>query len=187
VNEPHAWFDYDNELGMKMAVQHLLEHGHSHIGLISAPLEMNFARQRFDSFKLNLQDAGLSVNPDNLIDGVNDRRSGYAAMQKLLTGAVRPTAVVVDNHMSGVGAMRALLDANVKVGQEMSVIVWGRMEDSLANYHVTTIEQPDPDKAGVKMVEMLLALINGTSPSELQECWAPILLPGETVARLSRD
>ena len=100
---------------------------------------------------------------------------------------MRPTAVVVDNHMSGVGAIRALLDANIKIGQEMSVIVWGRMEDSLANYHVTTIEQPNPDKAGVKMVEMLMALINGSSPSELQECWAPILLPGETVARLKRD
>ena len=187
VNEPHAWFDYDNELGMKIAVQHLVEHGHTHIGLISAPLEMNFARQRFDSFKLNLQDAGFGINPDNLIDGANDRRSGYAAMQKLLAAPVRPTAVVVDNHMSGVGAIRALLDANIKIGQEMSVIVWGRMEDSLANYHVTTIEQPNPDKAGVKMVEMLMALINGTSPSELQECWAPILLPGETVARLKRD
>ena len=184
VNEPHAWFDYDNELGMKLAVQYLLEHGHSKIGLISAPLEMNFARQRFDSFKLTLQAAGISPQTANLIDGINDRRSGYAAMQQMLAAPIRPTAVIVDNHMSGVGAMRALLDANVSIGDEMSVIVWGKMEDSLANYHVTTIEQPDPDKAGIKMVEMLLALLNGTNPAELQECWAPILLAGETVGKV---
>ncbi|TDK61986.1 substrate-binding domain-containing protein [Sapientia aquatica] len=182
VNEPHAWFDYDNEAGMHTAVEHLLAHNHQRIGLISAPLDMNFARQRFDSFKLRMQSAGLAIDPDYLIDGANDRRSGYLGMQKLLACAAKPTAVIVDNHMSGVGAVRALLDANITIGKDMSIIVWGRMEDSLAGYNVTTIEQPNPDKAGAKMVEMLLALQNGTPPSELQELWQPILIAGETVA-----
>ena len=29
VNEPHAWFDYDNESGMRVAVEHLLAYGTS--------------------------------------------------------------------------------------------------------------------------------------------------------------
>jgi len=184
VNEPHAWFDYDNEAGQRLAVQFLLTHGHTRIGLISAPLDMNFARQRYDSFKLCLQSAGITADPAHLIDGANDRRSGYSAMQQLLMSPSRPTAVIIDNHMSGVGAIRALLDANVKIGEDMSVIVWGRMEDSLAGFNVTTIEQPNPDKAGIQMVEMLLSLLNGKPPEELQELWQPILLPGETVSQL---
>ncbi|MET3105251.1 LacI family transcriptional regulator [Oxalobacteraceae bacterium GrIS 2.11] len=185
VNEQHAWFDYDNESGMRLAVEHILKHGHRRVGLISAPLDMNFARQRFDSFKLTLQQAGLTPNPDHLIDGVNDRRSGYLAMQQLLGGTFPPTAVIVDNHMSGVGAMRALLDVGVRVGKNMSLIVWGRMEDSIAGHNVTTIEHPDPDKAGIKMVEMLLELQNGTDPAQLQELWQPVLLPGNSVGRVS--
>jgi LacI family transcriptional regulator len=183
VNEPHAWFDYDNEAGMHIAVDHLLAHGHTRIALISAPLEMNFARQRFDSFKLRLKAAGITADPRHLIDNTIDRRSGYLAMQQLLACQPAPTAVVIDNHMSGVGAMRALLDAGITVGKNMSVIVWGRMEDSLAGYNVTTIDQPHPDLAGAKMIEMLLALQNGTPPSELQELWQPLLVPGETVSR----
>lgn len=183
VNEPHAWFDYDNESGMRLAVEHLLEHGHQRIALISAPLEMNFARQRFDSFHLCMQDAGLKVDPQHLIGDNNDKRSGYLAMQQLLAATPAPTAVIIDNHMSGVGAMRALLDAGVDIGKKMSVIVWGRMEDSLAGYNVTTIDQPHPDMAGAKMIEMLLALQGGTPPSQLQELWQPILLPGETVSQ----
>jgi len=185
VNDPHAWFDYDNEAGQQMAVQYLLAHGHTRIGLISAPLDMNFARQRFDSFKLSLQSAGIGTDPAHLIDGANDRRSGYQAMQQLLLSPTRPTAVIVDNHMSGVGAIRALLDANIKIGKDMSIVVWGRMEDSLAGFNVTTIEQPNPDKAGIQMVEMLLALLNGKPPEELQELWQPVLLPGETVCQLA--
>lgn len=183
INAPHAWFDYDNEAGMRLAVEHLLAYGHQRIALISAPLDMNFARQRFDSFKLSLQAAGLKVDPQYLIDNANDRRSGYLAMQQLLASQPAPTAVIVDNHMSGVGAMRALLDAGVAIGHDMSVIVWGQMEDSLAGYNVTTVDQPHPDLAGVKMVEMLLALQGGTAPSELQELWQPILLHGETVSQ----
>jgi LacI family transcriptional regulator len=184
VNEAHAWFDYDNESGMHIAVDHLLEHGHSRIALISAPLEMNFARQRFDSFKLRLQAAGIKPDARLLIDNTIDRRSGYLAMQALLALQPAPSAVIVDNHMSGVGAIRALLDAGVRIGQDMSVIVWGQMEDSLAGYKVTTIDQPNPDKAGAKMIEMLLALQGGTPPSDLQELWQPVLLPGETVSRV---
>lgn len=185
VNAPHAWFDYDNQAGMRLAVAHLLEHGHRCIGLISAPLEMNFARQRYDSFRLAMQDAGLSPDPRHLIENTNDRRSGYLAMQQLLACSPAPTAVIVDNHMSGVGAMRALLDAGIVIGRNMSIIVWGRMEDSLADYKVSTIDQPHPAQAGARMIEMLLALQAGTPPSELQELWQPVLLSGETVSRYS--
>ena len=48
---------------MQIAVEHLLAHGHQRIGLISAPLDMNFARQRFASFGKAMQAAGLSQNP----------------------------------------------------------------------------------------------------------------------------
>jgi LacI family transcriptional regulator len=185
VNEPHAWFDYDNEAGMRIAVEHLLAHGHQRIALISAPLDMNFARQRFDSFRQCMQNAGVEVDPRHFIEDSNDRRSGYLAMQQLLATQPAPTAVIIDNHMSGVGAMRALLDAGIEIGRHMSVIVWGRMEDSLAGYNVTTIDQPHPDMAGAKMIEMLLALQAGTPPSELQELWQPVLLAGETVSQHS--
>lgn len=183
VNEPHAWFDYDNEGGMRIAVEHLLAHGHQRIALMSAPLDMNFARQRYDSFHKVMQDAGLTPNPAYLKDNSNDRRGGYTAMQQLINSDTPPSAVIVDNHMAGVGVMRALLDAGVVIGKQMSVIVWGKMEDSLAGYKVTTIEQPNPDLAGKKMVEMLLALQNGMPPEELQVLWQPILLAGETVSQ----
>lgn len=187
INKPHAWFDYDNESGMRLAVEYLLSFGHQRIGLISAPLDMNFARQRCDSFKVTLQSAGVAADPGQMIDGANDRRSGYLAMQKLLANPRAPSAVIVDNHMSGVGAMRALLDAGIRIGKEMSIIIWGRMEDSLAGHHVTTIEQPNPDRAGAKMIEMLLELQNGTPPAELQELWQPVLLTGETVSRYQSE
>jgi LacI family transcriptional regulator len=180
LNEPHAWFDYDNENGMRIAVERLLSLGHKRIALISADLDMHFARQRHDSFVSTVKSAGLLVPPDYVVDNVLDRRAAYQATKQLLACSPRPSAIVVDNQMSGVGAVRALLDAGIAIGKEISLIVWGVMEDSLAGYNVTTVDQPHPDRAGAKMVEMLLAILDGTPVEQLQELWQPVLLAGET-------
>ncbi|MDM5176001.1 substrate-binding domain-containing protein [Massilia sp. DJPM01] len=183
LKQPYAWFDYDNEAGIGLACAHLIEHGHSRIALVSAPLELNFACQRKNSFIACMQAAGLAVDPRHLVDNTLDRRTGYQAMQELLACLPRPTAVIVDNHLSGVGAVRALLDAGVEIGKDMSVIVWGSIEDSLVGSNVTTIDQPGPNEAGAKMTEMLSALVAGTPPAQLQVLWQPVLLPGATVGR----
>jgi LacI family transcriptional regulator len=183
IDVPYAWFDYDNEAGIRMAVQRLLSLGHQRIAMVSAPLQMNFAAQRRASLLATLAAAGLSCNPRYLAEGSIDRRSGYTAMQQLLTCSPRPTAVIVDNHLAGVGAVRALLDAGVRIGEDISLIVWGSMADALSDIDVTTIDQPGARAAGAKMASMLQALIEGAPAASLQELWQPALLPGSTVGR----
>jgi len=180
-NAPYAWFDYDNAAGIRLAMQRLLALGHQRLALISAPLQLNFSRQRKDAFVAAMADAGLALDTRYLIADTLDRRSGYQAMQQLLACRPRPTAVIVDNHLSGVGAVRALLDAGVRVGEEISVIVWGSMEDTLAGIAVSTIDQPDAGRAGARMAQMLQALVQGQPASGLQELWQPVLLEGATV------
>ncbi|MES2742333.1 MAG: substrate-binding domain-containing protein [Pseudomonadota bacterium] len=175
---PYAWFDYDNAAGIGLAVRRLLGLGHQRVALISAPLELNAARQRQDAFVACMGQAGLALDPRHLIGPAIDRRGGYLAAQRLLACSPRPSAVVVDNHLSGAGAVRALLDAGLEIGRDISVIVWGGMDDSLADTNVSTIDQPEPHRAGAKMVDMLLALLAGAPPAQLQVLWQPVLLPG---------
>lgn len=182
--QPYAWFDYDNVAGMRMAVSYLVGLGHSRIGLLSAPLELNYAAQRKEGFVAAMAAAGYSVNPAYMVDGQQERRAGYAAMKQLLELADRPSAVIVDNHMSGVGAVRAVLDAGLVLGKDMSVIVWGNTEDSLVGAHVTIIDMPELAKAGAKMMSMLEALRGGTPAEELQVLWQPVLLPGATTGTI---
>ncbi len=183
LDAPYAWFDYDNDAGIRLAMAHLLAHGHQRIALLSAPLDMNFACQRKEGYLACMAEAGLTPDPRYMIPNTMDRRSGYQGMQQLLECSPRPTAVVVDNHLSGVGAMRALLDAGIEVGKDISIIVWGSMADTLAGIDVTTVDQPDPRAAGAKMIDMLLALAAGAAPETLQVLWQPVLVPGATVGR----
>lgn len=176
--QPYAWFDVDNEAGISMACQHLLAYGHQRIAMMSAPLAFNFASQRRTGFVHCMQQAGLATDPAYLIDNIHDRRAGYQAMQQLLACSPQPTAVIVDNHLSGVGAVRALLDAGVAIGNELSVIVWGSNADSLVGSNVTIIDQPDGDQAGAKMMAMLDAIVEGADPGATHELCQPLLVAG---------
>lgn len=178
---PYAWFDYDHAAGVELALERLLALGHRRVALVSASLDLNFARERRDSFIASMAAAGLAVDPRYLIADCSDRRTGHQAMQQLLACSPRPSAVIVDNHMSGAGVVRAMRDAGIEMGKDMSVVVWGSMADSLAGGNVATIDQPEPRKAGARMIEMLLALVNGTPATDLQEMWQPVLLPGSTI------
>ena len=187
LDAPYAWFDYDNEAGIRMALERLLSLGHQRVAMVSAPLAMNFAAQRRASFLATLAGAGLAADPHHLVDDCIDRRAGYAAVQALLATTPRPSAIVVDNHLAGVGAVRALLDAGITIGKDVSLVVWGSMADTLADIDVTTIDQPNARAAGAKMAEMLLALVNGEAAGALQVLWQPALTAGATAGPLLRS
>lgn len=178
--QPYAWFDYDNESGIRLATEHLLSLGHSRIGFIGAPPGLHFAFQRVSGFLGTLRAAGIETNPVWLVDNALDRRAGYLAMQQILSCSPRPTAVLVDNHLAGAGALLALRDAGIAIGCEMSVIAWGSMEDVLIGRKPTAIEQPNLRRAGAKIADMMLALLDETPPSRLQELWRPAFIPGDT-------
>jgi LacI family transcriptional regulator len=182
IDHSYAWFDYDNETGIRLATEHLLSLGHRHIAYIGSPPELNFAFQRIGSFLGTLHSAGIDVNPAYLVNNALSRPAGYHAMQQLLACSPRPTAVLVDNHLAGAGAVFALLDARIAIGSELSLIVWGNMEDVMIGRKISSVTQPDLNRAGIKIAEMMLALLDGAPPSELQELWRPVLLAGETVA-----
>ncbi|WP_028103208.1 substrate-binding domain-containing protein [Pseudoduganella violaceinigra] len=183
---PYAWFDYDNEAGIRMALERLLALGHRRVAMLSAPLALNCSAQRRASFLSTMASAGLAVDPRFLADDCIDRRSAYRAVQALLSMAPRPTAIVVDNHLAGLGAVGALLDAGIEIGRDMALVVWGRMADTLAGLDIATIEQPNARAAGAKMAAMLLDRIDGKPVAGLQELWQPALHAGATLCKAVR-
>ncbi len=179
------WFDFDNEAGERMAVERLLELGHQHIAYVHAPLEMNFAQQRYAGFMSGMRAAGLMPPPEYVILGSWDRRSGYAAVQNLLGLPIKPTAIVVDNNIGGIGVIRGLLNAGVALGRDVSVIVDGGIpEDNLLHgaTDVAAIVQPTPERSGQTMAQMLLELIESKGQAPLRHVLVqPEFVPGQSI------
>lgn len=177
-----AWFDFDNVLGMQLAVERLVAFGHKRIAYVHAPLDLTFANQRHQGFSQAMSAAGLAVEPKLVREAGFERRKAYAVMGEILKLRQRPTAVLVDNNQAGVGAVRAVLDAGLRLGTDFSVITYdGVPHDSLFDpADVTAIEQPTSYEAGEKMVDMMVDVLLGKPVSELQVLWRPIIHPGKS-------
>jgi LacI family transcriptional regulator len=181
--DDHAWFDFDNEAGGRMAVLRLAALGHRRCAYVHSPLALNFAQQRHAGFLAGLCEAGLPAERQVLIPGGLERRAGYAAGQALLALTPRPTAVIVDSSLGGVGVIRALLDAGVAVGSEMSVLVYEGVPDDtlLRGLEVAAITQPTPYGAGQTMGEMVLELTQGRQLAYPHVLHQPEFVPGNSI------
>lgn len=182
--DAYPWFDFDNLAGGRMTVQRLVKLGHKRIAYVHSPLRFNFAQQRHQGFVEGMRKARLKVSPDSVVPGGLERRAGYGAGQRLLALSPRPTAIVVDSSLGGVGVIRALLDAGVAVGTEISVLVYeGVPEDTLLNnLQVAAIVQPTPYVSGQTMGDMLLALVNDRALAQRQVLLQPEFADGNSIA-----
>jgi LacI family transcriptional regulator len=181
----YTWFDFDNALGSTLAVREMVRLGHQRIAYLHAPANLNFAHQRLTGFEQAMNEAGL--RPCAIAEGGMSRRSGYAAGLELLARPDRPTAIIADNNLCGVGLVRALMDSKIAIGREMSVVVYdGVPSDTLLfDGQIASIEQPTAYESGRTVGDMLLNLINASSKNEelplRQELRQPVLVPGDSL------
>jgi LacI family transcriptional regulator len=115
-------FDYvkvNDELGVRLAVNHLHELGHTLIGFIGDSV----SRQRCVVFTDTMKQRGLPVHDEYLRIGAERFEvGGYLRMKALLTEPVPPTAVLAAYDDVAIGAMRAINEAGLSVPEDISIV-----------------------------------------------------------------
>ena len=90
----------DDQLAATQMVKHLLELGHERIAFIAGPTGHNASTGRREGYFDALREAGLTANPDYLVEGDYSLRSGLEAARKLIEVEPRPTAIFAANDDS---------------------------------------------------------------------------------------
>ncbi|MBR8208900.1 substrate-binding domain-containing protein [Burkholderia cenocepacia] len=176
---PYAWFDFDNEAGARDAVRRLIGFGHRRIAMISAPLALNFAAQRRAGYLSALREAGIDADPALLVESPFTHDGGQQAARALLALAEPPSALLVDNNIAGSGAFRALVDSGLRLGADLSLIVYDGVPPDIAHpYRVTAVVQPTGHASGRALAELMLRLLDdGVCDQRLE---APAIEAGDT-------
>jgi LacI family transcriptional regulator len=130
-----------------------------------------------------MSESGLTVDPALTIEAAIDRNAGREAMAALLARDLRPTAVVVDNNLAGVGAIRALIDGGLQPGRDVSLIVYGVIPaDILLPYRITAISHPTGEATGQMIARLVVGAIERQPSNTLQRLEQPVLKAGDTDA-----
>ena len=112
----------DYEHGIRQAVQHLAALRHVRIAFISGPSHSNTAMARKAAFQECMNEIGLTVFPEMVIEGDHTMEAGIRAMSALAAGPVPPSAVVCSNDMTAIGVIREAFDLALDVPQDLSVV-----------------------------------------------------------------
>lgn len=142
--------------GGYLAGRYLIERGHRDIGAIPGQMERNTGGGRHAGFLQAMQEAGISVRPEWIVQGDFEPESGYQAMQQILNQKQRPTAVFCGGDIMAMGAICAADEMGLRVPQDISVIGYDNVRN--ARYFtpaLTTVHQPKA-QLGEKALEMLL-------------------------------
>lgn len=176
-----AWLDVDNELAFAEMTGHLASLGHRRIAHIAGPEVYNFARQRTDGWRRGIGEAGLDPHSAPLEMTELSFEGGKAAMQRLLALETPPTAVCCVSDVVAIGAMRAIREAGLVPGREISLVGYDGLEiGAWIEPPLTTMRQPQ-HSAGRRLAEMLISLVEGrTRPSNNQELVRASLVRRET-------
>ncbi|MEO8393495.1 MAG: LacI family DNA-binding transcriptional regulator [Chloroflexota bacterium] len=162
------FIDVDSQTGIASAVAHLVELGHTHIGLILPPPEMAFTGFRHLGYRDGLSAAGLPYRADYVTHGDLQRSGGFAQANALLDAYPDLTAIVASNDLMALGALSAVQARGLQVGIDISVTGFdGIPAAEYAHPPLTTLHQPIYE-IGRRLVALLNHLILGSAPEEPQ-------------------
>jgi DNA-binding LacI/PurR family transcriptional regulator len=156
----------DNELGARIATEHLLQLGRRKIAFLGLA-DHTFPEflKRLKGFRQALESAGVAVNDKLRFEAENLELAGYAAALKLIEGGEPFDAIFACSDLIAIGALTALADRGIDVPGDVSVVGFDDIPAaSLVHPPLTTMRQ-DTTAAGQVMVEQLIRLIDG-KPAE---------------------
>lgn len=147
--------------GSLLAMRHALHLGHRHIGFISGPHHYEATQWRLDAYRAALDDAGIAFDPSLVRVGKWYESSGYRLAQELMSLSHRPTALVCCSDSLAAGALDAMLEAGIRVPDEVTVIGFDNRHFA-AHQHppLTTVALP-LQEMGRLAGELLVSAIRG--------------------------
>ncbi|MBC8719106.1 substrate-binding domain-containing protein [Ochrobactrum sp. Marseille-Q0166] len=186
IDIPYAWLDIDNEGAVYRSTEHLLDLGHTRIAMINGRFGFTFSLHRDAGYRRALEEKGLTYNPCLVEHGDFTDEIGYRLAKKLLEQNPRPTAFVAGSMMTALGIYRAARSFGLVVGKDISVIAHDDVISFLSADNMApslTATRSSMRAAGKRCADLLMDILDGTVPKDVNELWPVELVLRETAKR----
>lgn len=180
--------------GGMMAVQHLIDSGHTNIAFLSSPLTRRSRKEIYEGYRLALLKNNIQIKEENIIiseyegeseNGTYEFENGEKLVKELIKLSLRPTAIFAVNDMTAFGINQGLLKNKIKVPEDVSIVGFDNLEiSSMINPSLTTINQPSFE-TGRMACKLLLDSIEN-SVEDVSITLEPSLIVRDSVMNLLR-
>jgi LacI family transcriptional regulator len=132
----------DVEAALRMT-RHVISLGHKRIGFVKGNPDQKASAQRLHGFRMAMDEAGLTIEPELIVDGLFTYRSGLAAADQLLDLPNPPTAIFASNDDMAAAAITVAHRRHLDVPGDLTVCGFDDTDFAQSIWpEITTIHQP---------------------------------------------
>lgn len=160
----------DNQLGIRQAVNYLVDMGHREIGYIKSKDRIDSFDERFEVYVKSLREHGLKFCDEYIMEvGYSEKDTEEDAKKYLKEIKQYPTAFIGDNDLIVCRVVNVLKQNGFCIPEDISVIGFDNRDISLfTDPKVTTIEVGE-ESIGIVTVQLLLSQLNGSRSYKIKE------------------
>ncbi len=171
----------DNHAAAVDVVAHLAALGHRRVGHIAGPQNTTTGVDRREGYRAGVLAYGLANEPGLVVEAdAFSEEAGHRALEIMLAGPARPTAVFGANDLIAVGMLQLLRQIGAHVPGDLSIVGFndiplaGLLEPALTTVRVPQLEM------GVAGAHLLIDRLEGRPIGDVR-----LTLPTELVIRAS--
>ena len=166
----------------RLLVDHLINvHGKHRILFLRGPLSQEDSRRRETGYRAALQDNGIALDENLILNGEFERHMAYAAMNEFLCRETRVTfdAVFTGDDDAAIGVLKSLHEHKLRIPEDVAVIGFDDLGFApFLNPPLTTVRAPT-ERVGQIATERLFELLENHASDEM------VVLPTEIIFRRS--
>jgi len=151
----------DSRAAAYAVTTYLIGRGHTRIAMVAG--RGGPQGVRIEGYRDALAEAG--IEPHVVVDEAFSEVGGTRAAEAILAGDYGPTAIFAANDLMAIGVMQALRDRQIGIPGDIAVVGFDDISAArLVTPPLTTVAQFQ-DRMGARAAEILLARLNGSTPS----------------------
>lgn len=176
AHEGYPYIDVDGEEGQYLITRHFIEQGYERIAYITPPRGLTFTTHRTRGFHRAMREGGVMVDNELVIAGDLSERAGKEITERLLDMPHPPQAILTGNDLMAYGAMQAIQERGLLVGDDVAVGGFDNIRSSaFVHPGLTTMHQPIFE-IGQLLTTMLSQIIAGQHPADSARLLQPELI-----------
>lgn len=168
------YIDVDSQYGIRLATEHLIEQGHTQIGIILPNEHLAFTPYRLMGYQEALQSADIPFDERHCVYGDLTYASGQMAAKHLLDTNPKLTAIVCCNDWMALGAVEVITAMGYSTGDDFAITGYDDIP-AAAHAGLTTVHQ-SIYTIGEQLIQQLLNIIHDDPTNHFQKLIQPKLV-----------
>ena len=189
TDRQYSWLDVNNRRAFARATDFLMDLGHRRIGLVNGLETMDFAHRRRQGYEEALRARGIAIDPNLMRQDEMTEGYGWRAARDMLAQPDPPTAFLVSSVICMLGVRRAIEEAGLVLGRDVSAVTHDDQLSYLRDDGAVpafTATRSSVREAGQRLARMVIDRIDNPEAPHVQELLEAELIIGRSTGPAPR-